>query len=271
VDNIEHLSEASPYRPQLRPRALGALLVGGRGEVRARWWAELLVIAWLGWIYDAITNLAPLHRTLALSHARGLLDLERTLHIAPELTLNRWLAPHHTLALMLSDYYNNAHFIVTLGLLGWLWWRAREIYPPLRNALVLINVFGFLVFWRYPVAPPRMLPGAGFTDVVASTHAFGSYHTGSLASAANQFAAMPSLHIAWAVWCTVVLWRLSERSWVRGLALAYPLLTTVVVLATGNHFLLDALAGLLTAAVAIAIADLAPRWRISKRGRLPVT
>ena len=71
-----------------------------------------------------------------------------------------------------------------------------DLYRPLRNSLVLVNVLGFVVFWRFPVAPPRMLDG--FTDVVASTHAFGSWHTGALASHANQVAAMPSLHMAWA-------------------------------------------------------------------------
>ena len=165
-----------------------------------------------------------------------MLHVERLLHIDPELTLDRWLAAHHTLGLILSDYYDNAHFVVTLGVLGWLWWRRADLYRPLRNSLVLVNVLGFVVFWRFPVAPPRMLDG--FTDVVASTHAFGSWHTGALASHANQVAAMPSLHMAWAAWCTLALWRASERPVVRVLAVAYPCLTALAVLATGNHFLL---------------------------------
>ena len=171
--------------------------------------------------------------------------------IAPEHALDRWLAAHHALGLALSDYYDNAHFVVTLGLLGWLWWRRADLYRPLRNALVLVNVLAFVVFWRYPVAPPRML--AGFTDVVAATHAIGSWHTGALASHANELAAMPSLHIAWAAWCTLALWRLSERLWVRVLAVLYPCVTAVAVLATGNHFVLDIVAGLLTLALALGI------------------
>ena len=113
-----------------------------------------------------------------------------------------------TLGVAVSYYYDNAHFVVTLGLLGWLWWRRADIYRPLRNSLVLVNVLGFVVFWLYPVAPPRML--GGFTDVVASSHAFGSWHTGALASDANQLAAMPSLHIAWAAWCTLAVWRITS-------------------------------------------------------------
>jgi hypothetical protein len=214
---------------------------------------EALVIVWLCWVYDAITNFTPLRLHAALGHGAGVLKLERALGIDPELGLDRWLAGHHTLGLVVSDYYDNAHFVVTLGLLGWLWWRRADLYRPLRNSLVGMNVIGFVVFWLYPVAPPRMLAGEGFSDVVASTHAFGSWHTGALASAANQLAAMPSLHMAWAAWCAVALWRLSTRVWVRGLALLYPCMTTLAVLATGNHYVLDVFAGLATLAAALWI------------------
>jgi PAP2 superfamily len=221
--------------------------------IRTRWWVEALVIVWLCWVYDAITNLAPLRLHAALSHAEGVLAAERSLGIDPELSLDRWLAGHHTLGLLVSDYYDNAHFIVTLGLLGWLWVRRADLYRPLRNALVLTNVIAFAIFWLYPVAPPRMLRLDGFSDVVASTHAFGSWHSGALASAANQLAAMPSLHMAWAAWCAVVLWRLSPRVWIRALALLYPCATAFAVLATGNHYVLDVLAGLATLAAAMLI------------------
>jgi hypothetical protein len=224
---------------------------------RSRWWIELLTIGWLLWVYDAVNNLAPLRLGTALSHARDLLRLEQTLHIDPERSLDRWLAGHHTLGLAISDYYDNAHFIVTLSLLGWLWWRRADLYRPLRNSLVLVNLLAFVVFWLYPVAPPRML--GGFTDVVASTHAIGSWHTGALASQANELAAMPSLHIAWAAWCTVVLWRISARAWVRALAVVYPCVTAAAVLMTGNHFTLDILAGALVMALAFALVALAGR------------
>ena len=242
-------------------------------RARTRWWVEALAIAWLCWLYDAITNLAPLRVHLALAHAQGVLDLERSLHIDPERALDGWLAAHRTLGLVVSDYYDNAHFIVTLGLLGWLWWRRSDVYRPLRNSLVLVNLIGFLVFWRYPVAPPRMLKG--FTDVVASTHAIGSWHTGALASHANELAAMPSLHVAWASWCALALWQISRRVWVRVLAVLHPCLTAVAVLATGNHFVLDILGGLLVLAVAVLISRAAetrvPRRpaRLARRRRSP--
>jgi hypothetical protein len=231
---------------------------------RARWWLELLTIGWLLWIYEALTNLAPLRLQSALVHAEDLLGFEQSLLLDPERALDHWLAAHRTLGLLVSDYYDNAHFIVTLGLLGWLWWRRADIYRPLRNTLVLVNLIGFVVFWLFPTAPPRML--GGFIDVVDSTGAFGSSHgTGVLASHADELAAMPSLHIAWAAWCAVALWRMSRRRSVRALALLYPCVTTFAVLATGNHFLIDVLAGFATLALALAGVRLgqalAPRCR----------
>ncbi|HWX87303.1 MAG TPA: phosphatase PAP2 family protein [Solirubrobacteraceae bacterium] len=226
-------------------------LAATRAATRSRWWGELLVIVFLAWVYDTVANLAPLREKLALAHGNDILSLERSLHLAPEAALNSWLVAHDTLATLLSYYYDNAHFVVTLGLLGWLWWKRADIYRPLRNCLVVINLIGLLVFWLYPVAPPRML--SGFTDVIASSHTFGSWHTGSLAADANQFGAMPSLHIAWAGWCALVLWRLSSRAWLRAVALVYPCLTAFAVLATGNHYVLDLFGGLITFVLAVAL------------------
>lgn len=220
-----------------------------------------MVVAFLAVVYDTITNLAPAREALALAHGRWILHLEHTLGIAVELKLNRWLVAHHTIATVASYYYDNAHFVVTLGLLGWLWFTRADIYRPLRNTLVAINLLGLLVFWLCPVAPPRMLSGEGFTDVVAASHTFGSWHTGSLAADADQLAAMPSLHLAWATWCTLAMWRMTRRRWLRVVAVLYPLLTAVAVLGTGNHYLLDVLAGVLTALLAMALLTLLSRRR----------
>jgi membrane-associated phospholipid phosphatase len=250
--------------------SLDTTLDAPAGTRRKRWWVEVLTIVWLCWVYDAVTNLAPLRLGAALSHGREILSAERSLGIAPEHALDRWLANHHALGLLASYYYDNAHFIVTLGLLGYLWWRRADIYGSLRSSLVLINVLGFVVFWRYPVAPPRML--GGFTDVVAASHTVGSWHTGALASEANQLAAMPSLHIAWAVWCSVAVWRMTRRPVLRALGVGYPFVTGVAVMATGNHYLLDIVGGAILAAAAVVILALAPRaWSRLRAASAPAT
>jgi hypothetical protein len=248
------LSTVAPIEAGSPTSALGSVAATPQRSTRTRWWVEALTIAWLCWIYDAITNLAPLRLHTALAHAQEILSFEQSLHIDPERSLDHWLTGHHTLGLLVSDYYDNAHFVVTLGLLGYVWWRRADIYRPLRNSLVLANVLAFIVFWQFPVAPPRMLPG--FTDVVAATHAIGSWHTGALASQANQYAAMPSLHIAWAVWCTLVVWKISTRRWLRAVAVVYPFVTAFAVLSTGNHFVCDVLGGLATIALSVLIVRL---------------
>jgi membrane-associated phospholipid phosphatase len=226
---------------------------------RTPWWREVLTIVWLGWLYDAVTNLAPLRLGPALAHGHDVLNAERSLGISPEHALDSWLSHHHAPAVVLSYYYDNAHFIVTLGILGYLWWRRADLYRPLRTSLVLINVAGFLVFWLYPVAPPRML--SGFTDIVASSHTFGSWHTGALASDANQLAAMPSLHMAWALWCTVALWQISSRPLVRVVAVVYPFITAFAVLSTGNHYLFDIFGGLILSVASLVLVNRFYRWR----------
>jgi hypothetical protein len=227
----------------------------------------VLVIVWLCWVYDAVANLAPLRQAAAYVHARSVLHLEHTLHIDPEAFLDHWLAGHHTIAVLTANYYDNAHFVVTLGLVGYLWWRHPGLYRPLRTSLVLINVIGLAVFWRYPLAPPRLLNPQRYPDVVASTHAFGSWHSGTLATAANQLAAMPSLHIAWAVWSSLAFWRIFRHHRWAILAWLYPAITTVAVMATGNHYLLDAVAGVATMVVATVAADHWQGWWTTRLAR----
>jgi membrane-associated phospholipid phosphatase len=132
-----------------------------------------------------------------------------------------------------------------------LWWARPNLYRELRFPLVLMNVVGFVVFWLYPVAPPRMLPG--YVDTVSVTNAIGSWHSGQLAQAANEFAAMPSLHIAWACWCYVAIRRAWPRQpWATVAAVAHVALTVLCVIATANHYVLDVVAGAATAAACFA-------------------
>ncbi len=223
------------------------------------------MLVWLLWLYDAVNNLSALRLHAALSHAAGILHLEQTLSLDPEKALNGWIGAHRMLGVVLSNFYDNAHFVVTLGVLGWLWWRHQDVYRPMRNTLVLCNLVGFAVFWLYPVAPPRMLPAAGFVDVVAATHTWGAWHSGALASHANELAAMPSLHMAWALWSAAGLWLIARRRPLRVIAVVYPLLTVFAVLATGNHFFLDLVAGALTVVVAGLAAWTWARWRAARR------
>jgi hypothetical protein len=229
-----------------RSRALGGRVlrrVTRRADGRAPLWIELAIIAWLFWLYDVVNDLAPLRQLLAITNARGLLSVERSLRLDPELTLNHWLAGHHTLGVVSSYYYFFAHGVVTFAVLGLLWWKRPRLYIRLRTQLVIINLMAFVVFWRYPLAPPRMFPQLGYVDVVAISHAFVSWSSSTLVHDADQLAAMPSLHVAWALWSGLALWQLFRRRLTLVFAVVYPLMTAVVVMGTGNHYLFDVLAG----------------------------
>jgi hypothetical protein len=197
---------------------------------------------------------------LAFVNARALLSFEKRVGLDPEKVLDHWLAHQHVLPFIVSTFYSNGIFVVTFAFAAVLWWSRPDLYRPLRNDLVLTNLIGFAVFWAFPVAPPRML--SGFVDVVAKSGGVGSWH-GSLIKHADQLAAMPSMHIGYAVWCSLVAWRLARKHSAKVAAvvfgIAYPLLTALVVMSTGNHYLLDVLAGAACAAIAVLAIEVAPR------------
>lgn len=246
----------TPAEPEDRPRA--APTSRAANPKRSPLLVELAVIAFLGWIYDWLQDLAPLRRGLAFSNARAVLSFEQRVGLDPERALNHWLNHHHLVAYIASDFYDNAIFGVTLGLAAWIWWRRPDIYRPLRNDLVLANVIGFLVFWLFPVAPPRMM--SGFVDVVEKVGGLGSWHN-TLINHADQLAAMPSMHLAWAVWSSLVLWRLASPGawrWAAGaVGVVYPLATAWVVMATANHYLSDVVAGTACLVVSVVVVEMA--------------
>ncbi len=221
--------------------------------------AELAWLVFLVWIYSWLQDLAPLRRKLAFGNARSVLSFETRIGLDPERALDHWLAHEHVLAFIASNFYSNAIFAVTFGFAAYIWWCRPDIYRRLRNDLVLANLIGFVVFWAYPVAPPRML--AGFVDVVVKAGGLGAWHD-TLIKHADQFAAMPSMHLGYAVWCSLVVWRLARHRESRvvagAFAIGYPSLTALVVIATGNHYFLDVVAGAGTVFVAAVVTEALP-------------
>jgi hypothetical protein len=215
---------------------------------------ELLIIGLLLLCYDRVRNLAPTRRSLSLHDGLQLLGLEHHFGLDFERTSNLWLAAHHTFADIASWYYQLAHLSITLVVLVVCYLRRPDIYRAARSALVMMNLIGLFVFWVYPVAPPRLLPGMGFIDITEVTGVADASNT----SAPDPYAAMPSLHTAWAVWVTIV-GLLLVRTWLmRTVCLIYPLVTVTVIVSTANHYLLDAVAGAVVALVAAAAAGLFP-------------
>jgi hypothetical protein len=220
---------------------------------RPLWWIQLVLVVGFAVGYDQVRALHGDVTATALGHGRAVLSLDRVLHLSWAAPMNRWLDGHHGVAQLFSSYYFVMHLGMTSLVLLLLWLRSDD-YRRQRNALVVASLVGLAVYWLYPVAPPRMLPG--FHDTVRAVLP-AAYHLE--ASSANLYAALPSLHMAWALWCGVTLWTLSTAWWVRAGAVAHPAMTAATVLATGNHYTLDLLSGCLLIAVAYPLTDLSAR------------
>lgn len=214
----------------------------------ARWWRELALVAALYAAYDAVRGLFRGGTFQAQRDGRDLLHWEQALHLDPERWLNSHLQSIAVLAVPACFFYATLHFVVTPSVLIWTYHARAAGYRQARTVLAIITVSALAGFWWFPTAPPRLLAGAGFQDTLAHFSNWGwwggdaSVPQGA-AAIANQYAAMPSLHLAWAAWCAATIFIHTRRLWIRVVAIAYPVLTTLVVLGTANHYLLDVLAG----------------------------
>ncbi|MCU1587593.1 MAG: hypothetical protein JWN31_1086 [Frankiales bacterium] len=216
-----------------------------------------MVIALL-FVYDFVAGLAKVRAPEAYAHGRSLLTPGHF-----ELSANHWMAGIAWLQDPAAYYYDLAHIDVTLGVFLLCFFLRPQVYRVARTALVLINLAALAVFWVYPVAPPRLLPGGGFVDLVADSGTWGAWEAGgAVADRANEFGSMPSLHLAWATWVALTVWQMTGNRWLRAAACLHVAVTTAVVILTGNHYLIDVLAG---AALAAACWVAATRLRLPTR------
>lgn len=228
-----------------RPGGFSGLLPNRMLLHRApRWWQEIVIIGICYWLYGRVRNLVPEQASIATRHGRGVQHLQDALHLNFERSVNRFVAGHEPVAQVMNYYYATLHFVVTIGCLIWLFRAHPRIYRGARTVLSVTSLVALAGFYLYPLAPPRLLPQYGYIDTVLRFHTWGSLADPKVAEHSNQFAAMPSLHIGWALWCGVSIFLCARRTWVRTLGVLYPLCTLLVILGTANHFLIDAVAGL---------------------------
>ena len=218
---------------------------------RPRIWEELLFLGVAYGIYSLIRNGVPTRAADAFANAYAVLSFQQALRIDVEPAINIAMAGVRWLSLGAAYWYAIMHFVVTIGVLGWLWVAHPLRYRAARSVLMVTNLVALLGFWVFPLAPPRMLPG--FVDTVARDHLWGSFASAGLASASNQFAAMPSMHVGWSLWCSVVILSLSRRRVLRAFGMVYPVITLLVIVGTANHYILDAVGGLSALAVGLTV------------------
>jgi hypothetical protein len=244
----------------VRPGRLSGWVRAGLSAARRRapllwrgatWWREILLIGILYGAYELSRGIGDVNVRSAASNGRAILHLEQVWHLAPERVLNEALEHATLIAVIASYFYSVMHYIVTPAVLVWMYRKHRDKYGAARTALAISTALGLVGYLLLPTAPPRMLDHSGLHDTLADTQQWGWWGgEGSvprgLGALTNQFAAMPSLHVGWAIWCGVLIALYAQRRWVKVLGAAYPIATTLVVMATGNHYLLDAIAGGLT-------------------------
>ena len=223
-----------------------------------RWWVEVLLVLGFYVVYSTIRNLfgsESISAADALANAERIIDLERSIGLYLELDLQQAFVDHRWFIQFWNLFYGTFHFAVTVFALVWVYRRFPHLYARHRSTFLCTTGLALAGFALFPLMPPRLLSNGGefggclatlhpYVDTVTDVGGLWSFDSGTMQSVSNQYAAMPSLHFAWATWCALVIWPIVSNRTARGLVAAYPIATLFAVIVTGNHFWLDAVGGL---------------------------
>ena len=201
---------------------------------------EFAFVASLYSVWRMAKNLPLTQADGAIDRARDIVRVQEFLHLPTELSLQHFVLDHEWLAQFTAFYYATAHVPALIVFLVWLYAYHRDIYPHWRNALAILT--GFCLFIRFvKVAPPRFLTDLGYVDLssIYGMSVYGEAGTG----VSSQFAAMPSLHVAWAAVIAFGMLAATDRWW-RWIGMAHLVITMLVVAATGHHWWLDGIVAL---------------------------
>jgi membrane-associated phospholipid phosphatase len=242
-----------PARGRILPRGLGDFLF----QI-SLWLGFLLIYRVARGIADHGGAVTPVAR----DNARHVVAFEREANALFELSLQKLLlSSRYLVDLAAATYWLSQFFVLGVALL-WVYFMRTESFTRFRNWLMLANLIGLVGYVLVPTAPPRMFPSLGFVDVGALFSGL-TASSESVSSLANPYAAMPSLHAADALIVGISMAYVCRRLWAKVLWLLWPPWVCFTVMATGNHFWLDCLAGVLLALLAAPIVD--PRFRIWRR------
>ncbi|MGW3325412.1 phosphatase PAP2 family protein [Streptomyces virginiae] len=248
------VSSPTVVETETRPGSERTLLSRLRAPRRPRIWFEVLLIAISYWTYSLIRNAVPEQKTAALANADWIWSVERTLGIAVEQSVNHTINSVTWLIVGMNYYYATLHFVVTIGVLVWIYRFHPGRYAATRMVLFATTGVALVGYYCYPLAPPRLMNGQNFIDTVLVHHTWGSMASGNLKQMSNQYAAMPSMHIGWSLWCGLTIFAVASAPWARILGLLYPTATLIVIVATANHFWLDAVGGMICLAFGYTVS-----------------
>ena len=258
---------------------------------RVHWWKEVALMAVFYIVYSWIRNQFGSNRLAAegipraaFRNAEAVIGWEQALGLYVEGPIQQAFLPWTWFIQFWNAFYGIAHFVVTLAVFAVVFWRRPAEFPRWRNALAAMTALAIIGFALFPLMPPRLLDepcpwegagnwggaciasdlrpadGFGFVDTLAVYGGPWTFESDAMATISNQYAAMPSLHIGWSVWCVAALWPLVRRRWVRALLVLYPLATLFCIVVTGNHFWLDGIGGLIVFGLGWVIGSAAHSW-----------
>jgi membrane-associated phospholipid phosphatase len=262
--------------------------------VRLRWWKEVLIVGGFYFLYSLVRNRFG-SALLAeggtpeqpFNHAVQVIKIERFFGLFHEQAIQNLFLDHRLLLQFWNVFYGTAHFAVTITVFVVLYRVNRARFVRWRNALAFTTALALIGFSLYPLMPPRLLNDTGefggarltairdlpgdtdFHDTLKEVGGTWSFDSGTMTKLSNQYAAMPSLHCAWALWCSSGLWPMGRRRrWLRYLLTIYPVMTVLCIIVTGNHYWLDALGGAVTLAVGWLCGNLFEDWNQRRLARL---
>ncbi|MFN8034479.1 MAG: phosphatase PAP2 family protein [Acidimicrobiia bacterium] len=228
------------------------------------WWIEICACLCYYAVYSTIRNLIDHDKAIAFHHATQLISLQQHLGINHEESLQQWALHWRPIVISMNYVYGSLHFIVTAGVGIYLYRRFTDDYPLWRNALALTTGVALVGFYSWPLMPPRLLPHHyAFVDTLAKYPTIWSFNSGAMSAISNQYAAMPSLHCAWSLWCACAMVPRVRSRWAKVAFACYPVLTVTAIVLTANHYLLDAVGGFAVFGIGYLFS-----WQFTRAGRI---
>jgi hypothetical protein len=254
---------------------------------RVYWWKEALIVGIGYFIYSWTRNQFGSNRIAAdgvpeqaFHNAERVIRFERFVGLFHEESLQELFLSRQTFIQFWNTYYGTAHFVFTVLVFVLLFIKRPAVFPQWRNSIVAMTVLAIVGFALFPLMPPRLLDapcpdyggaciesdlrpeggGFGFVDTLDEYGGPWSFDSDAVADISNQYAAMPSLHIAWAMWCAVAMWPLLRRRWQRVAVFLYPVATMFCIVVTANHYWVDGIGGLVVFGVGTLMGWGLYRW-----------
>jgi membrane-associated phospholipid phosphatase len=215
--------------------------------------AQLSIFVCADILYETVRGVAESNQAVPFSNARSIMTLERSLHLFFEQSIQSWAMGERALIDFANFMYVNSHFVITTSVLVWLYLRHNERFYFVRNMFVVAMGFALVGYLLLPTAPPRFFPELGFVDTI-SYYVNVKHDSGLVALFFNPYAAVPSMHVAFSLMIAVPTILIVKRRILKALWAMYPLLITFVVIVTGNHWVMDAIAGAIVAGASALVA-----------------